>query len=55
MYIFVCLFVCLFVGGKIGLETTTCNHQTSALANVIQYMLFLGIAATNSVTGKEDD
>ena len=48
--------VCLSVGQKIGFETTTCNHQTSASANLLQYMLLLlGIAATYSVTGKEDD
>ena len=47
--------VCLSVGEKIGFETTTCNHQTSASANLLQYMLLLGIAATNYVTGKEED
>ena len=51
-----CLYIYLYICGiKIGFETTICNHQTSASENLLQYMLLLGIAATNSVTGKEDD
>ena len=53
--VYIYLSVCLFVGQKIGFETTTCNHQTFASVNLLQYMLLLGITASNSVTGKEDD
>ena len=53
---YVTLCICVFVSEKkIGFKTTTRNHQTSGLSNLLLSNFLFGIAATNYDTGKEDD